>query len=149
MKKLAPFFLFLLVFPSPFNDYFVSSESIPKQMNSAELQAFLNSSTVSDTEYNQSFTCVDFSNGVVSELWEEGVFSCIAVIYFYDGNSHMVVAVNTTDRGVMFVEAEEDLVWSKHDVLVTYNVERVSSCFGRFEPEDYTCYYVGETKRCY
>jgi Skp family chaperone for outer membrane proteins len=59
---------------------------------------------------NYTFICTDFTNRFINNFLKKGFFSCEAIIYLPENSSHSLVAINTTDRGVIFVEPQADKV---------------------------------------
>jgi hypothetical protein len=55
------------------------------------------------------FECTDFSNRFVMNFLKKGYFSCVAYLESED-KAHAIVAVNTTDYGVVYVEPQYDKI---------------------------------------
>ena len=72
-----------------------------------QLRAFTLNSHINYNKYlNNSFVCSNFANLFVQKFRQEGYFSCVTEIVFDNDMAHMLVAVNTTDKGVVFVEPQ-------------------------------------------
>jgi len=59
---------------------------------------------------NYTFICTDFTNRFINNFLKKGFFSCEAIIYLPENSSHSIVAINTTDRGIIFVDPQADKV---------------------------------------
>jgi hypothetical protein len=107
----------------------------------AELKKFLIEDNTDKLEYiNNSFVCLDFANTFVKNFMREGYYSCEATLIFDGGEmSHAIVAVNTTDRGLIYVEPQTDQIIYNINIgdnycsLVNWDcywkIERISDCF--------------------
>lgn len=89
----------------------------------------------------ESYDCTHFAHEVVRNSLFKGIFACTVEMDIGDGG-HILVAFNTSERGVVYFEPQTDKevtlrigksYWSSnnHDA-VTYNdtIERWDSCFG-------------------
>lgn len=86
----------------------------------------------------EMFTCSDFTNMFIKNFREKGYFSCYTEIVFEEG-AHAVVAVNTTDKGLMYVEPQTDQIitsleagdnyCSKVDWSCNWEVKYIKHCF--------------------
>jgi hypothetical protein len=56
------------------------------------------------------FNCVDFTHRVIQKYFEKGIYSCMTTLYFEDGLSHANVAINTSDRGVIYIEPQTKVI---------------------------------------
>ena len=59
---------------------------------------------------NYTFICTDFTDRFISNFLKKGFFSCEAIIYLPENSSHSLVAINTTDKGLIFIEPQKDKV---------------------------------------
>jgi hypothetical protein len=55
------------------------------------------------------FECADFSYRFMMNFLRKGYFSCVSYIAFKD-LAHAIVAVNTTDYGIVYVEPQKDII---------------------------------------
>jgi len=149
VRKASAISLALMMIPCAF--FSIGELEEPEaQLTHAQLEHFLNQTNIESLERNKSYVCTDYANELIKQLHDNGTFSCFAFVYKQGSAGHALVAVNTTDRGVVYVDVEHDRVYSKNEVLfVNWKVHRVTSCFGRFEPEMHTCHFIGDEKRCY
>lgn len=94
-----------------------------------DLIDFLSEDDTDERAYSDNFLCSDFSSLLVKRLYEQGIFSCIATIY-YDGGmqAHEIVAVNTTE-GVLYVEPQADVILTKKQALDMFGGGRLVDCF--------------------
>jgi hypothetical protein len=87
---------------------------------------------------NNSFVCTDFANMFVANFRKKGYYSCFTELVFEEG-AHAIVAVNTTDRGLVYVEGQTDQIIYNINVgdnycsLVNWDCEwkinKISDCF--------------------
>lgn len=92
-------------------------------------------------EENNRFVCTDFADTFINNFREDGYFSCLTVLSFNDG-SHAIVSVNTTDRGLIYVEPQTDSIiynlnvgenyCSRVDWNCYWKIKNIKSCFGSF-----------------
>jgi len=147
-KKLFTFLLFCfsILFLSLFLKTF--SSPILYHPDFYQLYDFINSDDIDQYEYDdQSFDCTEFSNLFVKRFADKGFFSCTAELNLISNNEsfgHIIVAVYTLDKGLFYVEPQNDMVISDKDLslnsnycdLVNWNcnwtIKKVSSCFGVF-----------------
>lgn len=93
-------------------------------------------------EENNRFVCTDFTNMFIRNFAKKGYFSCLTVISFSSEGkdmAHALVAVNTTDRGLVYVEPQHDGIimnlkigenyCSKFDWNCYWEIKNIKSCF--------------------
>lgn len=56
------------------------------------------------------FNCVDYTHRVIQKYFEKGIYSCMTTLYFEDGLAHANVAINTSDRGVIYIEPQTKVI---------------------------------------
>jgi hypothetical protein len=104
----------------------------------AELVEFVAEDLTDTLVYTDYFTCVDFANTFVKNFRNRGYYSCVAYVEF-EKSAHDLVAVNTTDRGILYVEPQNDAIiyslkvgdnyCSKVGWDCNYVIKKLSSCF--------------------
>ena len=73
-----------------------------------EVQSFLVRDTTDRLKYSENFTCRHFALTLKNNAYYTG-YRCFYVwIEFRSGTSHAIVAFNTTDRGLIYVEPQSD-----------------------------------------
>jgi len=106
----------------------------------SQLVDFINRDDTEKREYdNETFNCADFTNLFIQNFAKEGFFSCFTELVYTNDEAHAIVAVNTTDRGLVYVEPQDDKIvfdlkvgddycekvnWRCHDVI-----KHIKSCF--------------------
>ena len=104
-----------------------------------ELEQFIYEDDTDKKEYkNKTFECTEFANTFVKNFAEKGYFSCVAYVLF-ENSAHAIVAVNTTDYGLVYVEPQADKIIYDLNVNENYceklnwacnwKIEKISSCF--------------------
>jgi hypothetical protein len=72
-----------------------------------EALQFIFSDQTDKNQYNQSYNCVNFADDFVSNAIREG-FRCGYVIVEFSETRHALVCFNTSDKGLIFVEPQND-----------------------------------------
>lgn len=74
-----------------------------------EMQDFLARDRTSEEEYIDSgYTCLDFAANVKANAAKEGIRCAYVGLEYRGGSGHAIVAFDTTDRGLLFVEPQFD-----------------------------------------
>jgi len=104
-----------------------------------DLKKFVEEDDTDKFEWKEKvFTCVEFTNRFIMNFAKHGYFSCHAYVEFEDGG-HAIVAVNTTDKGIVYIEPQSDrIIFSlnageNYCEKVGWNcewiIQKISSCF--------------------
>jgi hypothetical protein len=63
-----------------------------------------------NTRYDdEDYNCVDYSQTLVKKFKENKIYSCMVNIYFKEG-AHANVAVETSDKGVIYIEPQDKII---------------------------------------
>ena len=74
-----------------------------------EMKAFLTQDETSEQEYlRNEYICVDFAANVKANAAEEGIRCAYVVIEYLGTTGHAIVAFDTTDRGLVYIEPQFD-----------------------------------------
>ena len=74
-----------------------------------EMKAFIAQDTTNSMSYAEDeYVCVDFSAAVNNNAEAEGIRCAIVDIFHPEGYGHTIVAFETTDRGLIFIEPQFD-----------------------------------------
>jgi hypothetical protein len=74
-----------------------------------EMKDFLEQDETSEQEYlKNEYICVDFASNVKANAAEEGLRCAYVVIEYLGTNGHAIVAFDTTDRGLIYIEPQFD-----------------------------------------
>jgi hypothetical protein len=112
----------------------------------AELLAFISSDTTDRNSFSNSFDCTEFSNTFIKSFATKGYFACTTELNFAtsDGifSGHILVAVQTSDNGLIYVEPQNDLWFPASELKLGDNycsilgcdlkydkISKISSCF--------------------
>jgi DNA gyrase/topoisomerase IV subunit A len=90
----------------------ISKERIV-QPSYSDVLAFMEEDDTDKQRYvseNYTFICTDFTDRFIGNFLKKGFFSCEAILYFPDNQSHSIVAINTTDEGLVFIDPQIDKV---------------------------------------
>jgi len=116
------------------------------------LENFLKLDNTSEYKYTSDFRCSSFSSMLVNHLRNHHIFGCMTSVWFFDGKGHSIVAVNTSDYGVVFVEPQSDKIimnltpgqnycdrvgWVCKD-KADWKIEKIIDCFGTQEMKNNT-----------
>lgn len=75
-----------------------------------EMKAFLAQDLTNTMRYIQDeYVCVDFAAAVNNNAEAMGIRCAIVDIFYPEGYGHTIVAFETTDRGLIFIEPQFDL----------------------------------------
>ncbi len=74
-----------------------------------ELVKFIKEDNTDKLEYSKDFTCINFANTFVKRFREKGYYSCVVDIEF-ENTAHAIVVVNTSDRGIVYIEPQNDKI---------------------------------------
>ena len=95
-------------------------------------------------EWSEDFDCTEFSYTFIRNFAEKGFFSCSAELELIVDDElmgHIIVAVNTTDKGLYYVEPQDDTIIPANKLQVGKNycslvdwschweITKISSCF--------------------
>lgn len=72
-----------------------------------EALEFVRSDQTDRNEYNQTYTCFNFASDFVNNALKEG-YRCAYVVIEFPGAEHAIVAFNTVDKGLVFIEPQND-----------------------------------------
>ena len=72
-----------------------------------ELKSFIEEDKTNESIYSDNYNCYDFSSKLKTNAFNEGLRSYFVYIEFKLA-AHGVVAFNTTDRGLIFIEPKND-----------------------------------------
>ena len=74
-----------------------------------EMKQFLAEDTTESKTYSENqYVCVDFAVGVNNNAEEMGIRCAIVDIFHPEGYGHTIVAFETTDKGLIFIEPQFD-----------------------------------------
>ncbi len=74
-----------------------------------EMKDFLEQDETSEQEYlRNEYICVDFAANVKANAAKEGIRCAYVVIEYLGTNGHAIVAFDTTDRGLVYIEPQFD-----------------------------------------
>lgn len=77
---------------------------------SGEMKVFLQNDSTSNNTYNDStYTCSYFSRDVKNNAESRGIRCAIVLLVFNQTLGHAMIGFNTTDRGFIYVEPQNDI----------------------------------------
>ena len=86
-----------------------SSEYTLRNPTYQEMKAFLAQDTTNLGKYaTDEYVCVDFSAAVNNNAEKNGIRCAIVDIFYPEGYGHTIVAFETTDKGLIFIEPQFD-----------------------------------------
>jgi hypothetical protein len=86
-----------------------SSEYTLRNPTYQEMKAFLAQDMTSSKKYvEDKYVCTDFAAAVNNNAEKEGIRCAIVDIFYPEGYGHTIVAFETTDKGLIFVEPQFD-----------------------------------------
>ena len=107
-----------------------------------ELKNFVDRDNIDRKQWSSEFDCTEFSNEFIDNFANEGYFSCtVEIDYKCDKErcGHIIVAINTTDKGLIYFEPQDDKIIKNMRVGENYcnladwncnmKMTKISSCF--------------------
>jgi len=86
-----------------------SNEYILQNPTYQEMKTFVaQDSTNTNTYMEDKYVCVDFAAAVTNNAEAKGIRCAVVDIFYPDGYGHTIVAFDTTDRGLIYVEPQFD-----------------------------------------
>jgi len=86
-----------------------SNEYILRNPTYLEMKAFLAQDPTSlNTYIEDKYVCVDFAATVTNNAEDQGIRCAIVDIFYPDGYGHTIVAFDTIDRGLTYIEPQFD-----------------------------------------
>jgi hypothetical protein len=74
-----------------------------------EMKLFLAQDTTNSNNYEEDmYVCTDFAVAVNNNAESQGIRCAIVDMFYPDGYGHTIVAFETTDRGLIFIEPQFD-----------------------------------------
>lgn len=110
-----------------------------------EVKNVLAKSTVHYLSYDhEEFNCYDFSNSLIKHFFNNKIYSCLVIIEFEDETGHAIVGIETSDRGIIYIEPQEknkiiyslnqgDDYCSKSNWDCKWEIQKVKTCFNAEE----------------
>jgi hypothetical protein len=81
----------------------------PQNPTYQEMKAFLAQDPTNQNSYEENkYVCVDFAATVNNNAESKGIRCAVVDIFYPDGYGHTIVAFETTDRGLIYVEPQFD-----------------------------------------
>jgi hypothetical protein len=75
-----------------------------------EMKTFLAQDSTNTNAYNEDkYVCVDFAAAVNNNAEAKGIRCAVVDIFYPDGYGHTIVAFDTTDRGLIYIEPQFDV----------------------------------------
>jgi hypothetical protein len=100
-----------------------------------------NDKTDKNKYHLEDFNCVEFSNLLVKGFKDNQVFACTTYILF-DDSAHSIVAVNTKEFGIIYIEPQTDKIMLSLEVGDDYckqvgwncswKIKKIKSCLSEF-----------------
>jgi len=81
----------------------------PQNPTYQEMKEFLAQDPTNQNTYVENkYVCVDFAAAVNNDAESKGIRCAVVDIFYPDGYGHTIVAFETTDRGLIYVEPQYD-----------------------------------------
>jgi len=76
----------------------------------SEVKEVIKNNKIENIEYeDETFSCVEFSNNLVKAFQEAKIYACVTELWFEEG-AHANVVVNTSDKGIIYIEPQDDTI---------------------------------------
>lgn len=110
----------------------------------SQMKKVLDNDKTEKIKYDEdTFNCVDYSYSLIRGFQEEDIYSCMVVYYLSDGLGHSGVIVNTSDKGLVYIEPQDDKIFYEVEIGDDYcdkvgwrcdddswKIESIRHCFG-------------------
>ena len=74
-----------------------------------EMLDFIAADKTNEHAYSEeNFVCVDFSHEINNNAEEQGLRCAVVDIFYPEGKGHTIIAFDTTDKGLQFIEPQFD-----------------------------------------
>jgi hypothetical protein len=74
----------------------------------ADVVLFLSTDETNSIEYSFDYNCLNYSIDLVNNAKKESMNASIVIVFLEDGERHSFVSFETIDRGVVYVEPQND-----------------------------------------
>jgi hypothetical protein len=62
------------------------------------------------TKYHyDDYNCVDYSQNLIKEFKDNKIYSCLTTLYFEGDDGHALVSVDTSDKGIIYIEPQDEV----------------------------------------
>ena len=76
----------------------------------SEVKEVIKNNKIENKEYDdEAFNCVEFSHNLIKAFQEAKIYACITELWFEEG-AHANVVVNTSDKGIIYIEPQDDKI---------------------------------------
>ena len=111
-----------------------------KNITYDRIDRFLWNDDTDDNEYiENNYTCMDYSNDVLKNAYDEGIYGCVVEMYMDNGYAHAIISFNTTDEGIIYVEPQSDKIMKNLEIgddycqkvgwNCDYEIKAIKGCF--------------------
>ena len=104
-----------------------------------ELIKFLQEDKTDEMNWSEEFDCNEFTNTFIRNFADKGYFSCAVALDFEGMSAHALVAVETREGLLLYIEPQDDFIIESLEIgdnyceKVNWNCEliikKISSCF--------------------
>jgi len=93
------------------NEKLMEQKGVNMNPTFSEVKRFIDTDDTDEMDWTDDFDCTEFSNTLISNMINEGkMFACTTELEFGDNRGHIIVAVNTSDTGLIYVEPQDDKI---------------------------------------
>jgi len=116
------------------------SNKISLQPSYKIVKQFMMKDDTDKLTWSDDFDCSEFSRRFIANFRKQGYFACVTELDFND-SAHDIVAINTSDKGIIFVEPQSDEIITQEELQVGVNycdlvnwycdwrITKISNCF--------------------
>jgi len=106
-----------------------------------QVEKVIQKNKINEVIYDEdNFNCAEYSFGLIQAFRDEKIYSCIVWLVFNDDTAHAIVAVETFDYGIIYIEPQDDNIITygldKNDNYCDvvnwdcdWKIEKIKSCF--------------------
>jgi len=108
-----------------------------------EVKEVLREDKIDEVPYDEEdFSCAEYSFGLIQTFFGRKIHTCTVYVIFEDG-AHSIVAINTSDKGLIYVEPQtDDIIFDlnvgddyckKMNWICNWKITKIKSCFSKID----------------
>jgi len=106
-----------------------------------QVKEFMINDYTDEIEWSEEYDCTEISNIWISNALNknEGFFSCTTELEFKQNEGHIIVSINTSDQGIIYIEPQKDKIiynlevgnnyCNKVNWKCEYIINKITNCF--------------------
>ena len=123
------------------NKKIIAEKGVNMNPTFSEVKRFIDTDDTDEIDWTDDFDCTEFSNTLISNMINKGrMFACTTELEFGKDIGHVIVEINSSDKGLIYIEPQNDKVIYSINLGDNYcdlagwscnwTITSISSCFG-------------------